>query len=172
MSRESIRCTRCGSVNDVTAFACAACGGSLVGSGAERFQAARERDLVVAAERDAARERVHFAKRLATGLAVAAALAAFVWFALGSYSRSHYFSGEPLYDNQPASHWVDLLKSDDHYLRRRAALALDTLSDRFNETTAQEVVPALKEALEDSDDVVRLRAKSALDKIARVAGVT
>ena len=72
---------------------------------------------------------------------VAVALAAFVWFALGSYSKSHYFSGEPLYDNQPASHWVGMLKSDDHYLRRRAAMALDTLSDRFNEATAQEVVP-------------------------------
>jgi hypothetical protein len=159
-------------VNDITAFACAACGGSLVGSGAERWQSARERDVVVAAERDAARERAEFARRIAVGVAVAAVLAAATWVGLGWYQKNYYLMGEPLFDNQPASHWVDMLKSDDRYLRRRAAGALDTLSDRFNETTAREVVPPLKEALEDSDDVVRLRAKSALDKIARLTGVT
>jgi hypothetical protein len=172
VSRESIRCTRCNAVNDITAFACAACGGSLVTSGAERWQSARDRDMVVAAEREAARERGAFARRILVGIVVAIALAGTTWFVLGWYQQGHYFRGEPLYDQQPASHWVEQLKSDDRYLRRRAALALDTLSDRFNEKTATEVVPALKTALSDDDDVVRLRARSALDKIARLTGVT
>ena len=172
MRRETIMCTRCNAVNDITAFACVACGGSLVSSGAERWQSARERDKVVAADREAARERGAFARRIAIGVAVAAVLASTMWAGLGWYQRSYYLSGEPLYDEQPASHWVEMLKSDDRYLRRRAALALDTLSDRFNEKTASEVVPPLKIALADEDDVVRLRARSALDKIARLTGVT
>jgi hypothetical protein len=173
VSRDRIRCRQCGTLNDVTAFACSSCRGSLVGSGDERWTESRERDRVLDADAEAAADRARRIRRTVVTLAVlviaGVALVAFTnW-----YSRYYYLRGEPLYENKPAAYWVELmLHSEDHFMRRRAALAIDTICERFNEQTAREVVPALKKALEDDYEPVRNFALSALAKIKVRTGVT
>ena len=173
MSREQIKCKACGALNDVTAFECAGCGASLVGGGDSRWADARVRDRVLDADAEAAAENAARIRRavavvVALGVVVAALSVLVPW-----YSRNYYARGEPLYDNKPAAYWVELLlKSEDHFMRRRAALAIDTICDRFNERTAREIVPSLKLALEDEDERVRNHVLSALAKIKVTTGVT
>ena len=173
MSAEQIRCRSCGHVNDVTAFACDGCGASLVGRGAERWAAARERDLVI--EQDVQRVQAvrSVAARAVMVVIVVLALTVVGWIG-GSWLLANYYVVQaPEYDGHPPSYWADMmLTNEDRFMRRRAALAIDSICDRFNERTAREIVPSLAKALSDSDDVVRNRARSALDKIASSTGVT
>jgi hypothetical protein len=170
VSADAIRCRACGHANDATAFACAGCGGSLV-SGADRWIEAREREAILSDDADRAHARSAAIRRaliVAVALVVLAVGAAAFW---SWYTKNYYPLADPVYANEPPAYWAGMLKSDDHFLRRRAALALDTIADRFNERTAREIVPALKAALADPDVEVRRLARSALDKIAAATGV-
>src|SRR5262245_45608343 len=173
MSARGLRCKDCGRVNELTAFACSSCGASLVGSGADRWVAARERDLVL--ETDAARRQA-FRGMLARALVIMVVIAAVTiggWEAYAWYARNYYVLDEPTFDGHGADYYADMMvRSPDHYLRRRGAKTLEAMADRFNEKSAREVVPSLQKALGDEDDVVRSFARSALDKIARNTGVT
>jgi hypothetical protein len=168
---ETIRCTACGTVNDVTAFMCAGCGASLIG-GSERWESARARDTALESDADRAAARARLVRGLAAIAAALVVVAVVAAFAANLFLRNFYLFGEPVYDHQPASYWVEVLRSDDHFMRRRAALAIESICDRFNTRTATEVVPSLKAALEDEDEIVRVRARSALDKIAAATGIT
>jgi hypothetical protein len=173
MSAGGIRCKTCGRVNELTAFACGGCGASLVGSGAERWVEARERDLVL--ESDAARVRARRALLARTAaVVVAVVVAATLGYQVASwYSRNHYVLDEPTFDGHGPEFYADMMvSSPDHFMRRRGAKTLDAMAPQFNERTAREVVPSLRRALADEDDVVRSFAKSALDKIAKTTGVT
>lgn len=172
MSARGIRCKECGRTNDLTAFACDRCGASLVGGGADRFLEARERDMTIEAQSREGERRSTGLRKTLVGAIGLVALVLVAWVGLGWYSKNYYIFGEPLYDKHPAAYWVEMLGSDDHYLRRRAAQALNSIGDRFNQRTATEVVPALRKALADEDDGVRVHARSALDKIQRATGVS
>lgn len=172
MSAERLRCKACGHMNDITAFACGACGETLVGTGAERWLSARDRDVVEASDAEVARAQSARGARIALGAVAIVVLGVVGWFAASWYTRNYYVLSAPVYDSQLPEYWAGMLKSDDHYLRRRAALALDKICARFNERTAREIVPALREALSDPDEDVRKSARSALDKIRMTTGVT
>lgn len=62
-------------------------------------------------------------------------------------------AGAPAQTNQDSTQWIALLKSPDAAERRRAATALHSLG-----TDAKDAVPALREALQDSDPDVRMWA--------------
>ncbi|HQR40819.1 MAG TPA: HEAT repeat domain-containing protein [Blastocatellia bacterium] len=166
----SIRCRACGAANDLTAISCARCGASLVDETSDRWGVAQER---IAARGALVEERTERRRSrlivIGTVLAVAAVLVG-GYYTHDTLQRNYYLMGEPLYDNQPAAYWTVLLKSDDHYLRRRGAQALDSLADKVNAATAKTIIPDLTEALNDEDEVVRLRAASALEKIRRGTG--
>jgi HEAT repeat protein len=172
VSTDRITCKACGTPNDVTAFACSGCGASLVADGQERWAAARVRDRVLDADATAALDRAATVRNVAVGLVGLAILGVVLTFTLNWYNRNHYLLGEPRYANEPAAHWAAVLvESDDHYMRRRAALAIESIADRLNERTAYAIVPSLKGALEDEDEEVRRRARTALDTIEQVTGV-
>jgi hypothetical protein len=167
---DTIRCRGCGTTNDLTAIACSKCGGSLVDEVSVRWSVAHDREVARGERVEEKREsRRTLVVVLVTALAVGGAVVA-GYYGHDAFVRNFYLFGEPLYDNQPSSYWAKLLTADDHYIRRRAALALDTLADKINAATARTVVPDLKAALNDDDDVVRLRAASALEKIRRTTG--
>jgi HEAT repeat protein len=173
VSSDRIRCKRCGVLNDVTAFACSGCGTSLVGTGDDRWMEARERDRVLDADAEAAADRAVRVRRAIVIVAVVVIAGVLIVPFANWFSRNHYLRGEPLYESKPAAYWIEILhKSDDHFMRRRAALAIDTICERFNERTAREIVPELKKSLDDDDDIVRNRTMSALAKIKVATGVT
>ena len=166
----AIRCRACGTLNDLTAISCSKCAESLVDAGSDAWGAAHERVVAREAVVEERRERRRSVLFIVGFVVLIGAVLIGGYYTHDYMQQNFYLMGEPLYDNQPASYWTVLLKSDDHYLRQRGALALDTLADKMNATTARTVIPDLEAALNDDDEVVRLRAASALDKIKRTTG--
>lgn len=134
---------------------------------------ARERELTLereADERAARATRIRRAVVVLAGAVVAVIVISVSW----SWITRHYYvlGGEPEFQGHTASYFAELLTDEDHYRRRQGAIVLDRMADSFNERTAREIVPALQRALGDTDTVVQVHAKSALDKIARTTGVS
>jgi hypothetical protein len=171
VSREGIACRSCGARNDVVAFACAACGESLVAASDSSFMDARS-----AATRadERARAAALTARRIQRwAFAAFLVLLAGVVLYLGYrwFERNAYFGAEPTYAGETAQQWTARLEDDDHFIRRRAALALTTLAGSLNERSAREVVGPLSRATKDEDEVVRARAAEALAAIHARTGV-
>ena len=161
---EGVRCRQCGMINDVVALTCKTCSQPLVDESSPNWTHV-DQSSILSSEGSMHRARP-------TGiwyyLALLAALSmvCIVLLAGVNYVRDNVYIGEePTYQKFPMSHWVEMLGSDDHYLRRRAAQILDGKSHEFKKPTVVLVVPALRRALDDEDEVVRQHAKNALDKI-------
>lgn len=167
----TLRCGACGAPNGLAEVACRACGASLVDLESNEWADAQARWSV--ADRRAERARAVRSRLLALAVAIGAlaAVGAASWSGYGWLTRNHYLGEEPKYADKVAEEWVGQLGSEDRFLRRRAALALETLADRVNEATARRIVTPLSAALDDDDETVRDRAASALAKIKAATGV-
>jgi len=160
---DSIRCAKCGVPNTIAAYACARCGDSLLGNAPMPVRAPRPQ--MQPAVRPA-RVPVPWKKLVLTaGIVIAVVVGG--WLGMQWAVENRYPFGEPRYDYRPASHWVTELRNDDVYLRRRAALALVTLSPKLNRPDAEATIPWLERSLADDDEVVRTRVQAALDELGR-----
>ena len=163
---ESIRCPKCGVPNTIAAYACARCGASLLGTdpiGPRMPKPARPArpDSI-----EPGRIPIPWKKiALVAGVVVTFLLGG--WVGLSWAVENRYPFGEPKYDSRPASYWVVELQNDDVYLRRRAALALVTLSTDLNRPDAETTIPWLERALSDHDEKLRVPVQAALGYLAR-----
>lgn len=160
---ESIRCPKCGVANTIAAYACARCGSSLLGTGPI---APRMPKPMRAAPIEPDRIPIPW-KKIVLVSGVVLVLLVSTWIGMQWAVENHYPFGEPRYDHRPAAFWVVELQNDDVYLRRRAALALVTLSPNLNRPDAETTIPWLERALSDEDENVRARVQAALDELGR-----
>ena len=167
MAERGIRCGQCGAANDVLAIECRRCSAPLVDYGSEQWEAEQEASVERARLAAASVRRKRFV--LLAVVAVVLLGAGGVW-ARWAVQNTYILTHEPTYADEKADYWVKLLKSPDHYMRRRAAQALAAIADRFSKPNAREVIPPLREALADEDPDVRKFAQSALDRIAASTG--
>ncbi len=160
---DSIRCPKCGVPNTIAAYACARCGASLLGTGPVAPRVTRP---VREAPIQPGRVAIPWMKvGLIAGILVVILVGG--WLGLHWAFENRYPFGEPQYDHRPASYWVLELQNEDVYLRRRAALALVTLSSELNRPDAEATIPWLERALSDHDENVRNRVQAALDELGR-----
>jgi hypothetical protein len=167
VAERGIRCGQCGAPNDVLAVECRKCGSALVDYGSEQWAAEAEHEEERTHQAAAAARTKRNALLVVLTLVVLAVGGAFVSWAL---DNTYIFTHEPTYAGETAGYWVKMLGSPDHYIRRRAALALESICERFSKPAAREVVPALREALGDEDEEVRKHAQNALAKIENATG--
>lgn len=160
---EAIRCPKCGVANTIAAYACARCGASLIGTGPVPARMPRPYTPPPVKPQ---RLPIPWKKILLTSLVVIVFLFG-GWIGMEWAVENRYPFGEPRYDHRPASHWVIELQNDDVYLRRRAALALVTLSPKLNRPDAESTIPWLERSLSDDDETVRTRVQAALDELGR-----
>lgn len=171
MGESNIACPSCGASNEVTALDCAACGESLLSTETETWKEERQRHLEARERAERELERTAQRRVLRFFITVGVILLLLAAWGVVWLSRNVYLGGEPQYDGRAAAQWVEVLESEDHFMRRRAALALESLAERINERTALEVAPGIAAALDDEDETVRERLGRALATIESRTGV-
>jgi hypothetical protein len=169
MAADEIRCPRCGTSNAIAAIACVACGSSLVGTESAWVEA-REQEDRREERRQTSSARANTARTLVAVAVVGLLLGFLAWVAFAWYRENYYFGARPSSDGHPIEYWVEMLDSEDHFLRRRAALVLEKLAPQLNARDARAVDPALERAVEDEDAIVRARAERARAGLVTHAG--
>lgn len=159
---QKLKCGRCGLWNEIVAIDCGRCKASLVDETSSAWFASRTKAAVREVSENEAGDRKAAVIRFAVIMAILFVVVSVVSYSVRYIQENVYVFDAPRHEGETIPVWLARLESEDVYMRRRAAEAMDAMATYVKRPSMAEMMPGLEAAANDDDEIVRFHVVSAI----------